>query len=44
MMIFIVFDILCARLNISLTEYYSSDEIEKNEMGRTRDTYGGDER
>ena len=44
MMMFIVFDILCARLNVSLTEYYSGDEIKKNEMGRTRDTYGRDER
>jgi hypothetical protein len=30
---FIVFDILCSRLNISLTEYHSSDEIKKNESG-----------
>ena len=44
MMMFTNFDILCARINISLREYYSSDEIKKNEMGRTRDTYGGDER
>jgi len=31
-------------LNTSLTEYCSGDEIKNTEMGRTRDTYGGDER
>jgi hypothetical protein len=40
---FTVFDILCVRLNISLTDYYSGDQIKKNDVDRTRDTYGEEE-
>jgi hypothetical protein len=29
---------------ILLTKYYSDDQIEKNEMGGTRNTYEGEER
>jgi hypothetical protein len=29
--------------DLHLTKYYSSDQIEKNEIGRVCSTYGGDE-
>jgi hypothetical protein len=34
----------CVRIFVLLTQYFSGDKIEKNEMGGACSTYGGEER